>query len=58
LKGDYKNLKEAWAAAYNYIETNDLEIAEEARNFEVHLTTPEKVANPAKWITHLYIPVK
>ncbi|SKB66052.1 effector-binding domain-containing protein [Salegentibacter holothuriorum] len=58
LKGDYKNLKEAWDTAYNYIETNDLEIAENANNFEVHLTSPEDVANPAKWITHLYIPIK
>jgi effector-binding domain-containing protein len=58
LKGDYKNLKEAWDAAYNYIEANDLELAEDANNFEAHLTSPEQVANPAKWITHLYIPVK
>ena len=58
LKGDYKNLKEAWDTAYNYIEANDLEIAEDTKNFEVHLTSPENVANPAKWITHLYIPVK
>lgn len=58
LKGDYKNLKEAWDTAYNYIEANDLEIAEDAKNFEVHLTSPDQVANPAKWITHLYIPIK
>ena len=58
LKGDYKNLKEAWATAYNYTKENNLEIAEDAKTFEVHLTSPEKVANPAKWITHLYIPVK
>ena len=58
LKGDYKNLKEAWDNAYNYIEANDLEMAEDTKNFEVHLTSPENVANPAKWITHLYIPVK
>lgn len=58
LKGDYKNLKEAWDIAYNYIAENDLEVIEDAQNFEVHLTSPEEVANPAKWITHLYIPVK
>ncbi|HKL36780.1 MAG TPA: GyrI-like domain-containing protein [Salegentibacter sp.] len=58
LKGDYKNLKEAWNTAYNYIADNDLEVIEDAHNFEVHLTSPEQVANPAKWITHLYIPVK
>jgi effector-binding domain-containing protein len=58
LKGDYKNLKEAWDTAYNYIAENDLEVIEDAQNFEVHLTSPDQVANPAKWITHLYIPVK
>lgn len=58
LKGDYKNLLEAWQAAYDYIETNDLEVAENSRNFEVHLNSPENIANPAQWVTHLYIPVK
>ena len=58
LKGDYKNLKEAWDTAYNYIAENNLEVIEDAQNFEVHLTSPDQVANPAKWITHLYIPVK
>ena len=58
LKGDYKNLKEAWNTAYNYIQANELEVAEDANNFEVYLTSPEEVANPAKWITHLYIPIK
>lgn len=58
LKGDYENLKEAWDTAYDYIEENDLEVVEGANIFEVHLTSPDEVANPAKWITHLYIPVK
>lgn len=58
LKGDYKNLKEAWDTAYKYIAENDLEVIEDAQNFEVHLTSPDQVANPAKWITHLYITVK
>jgi len=58
LKGDYKNLKEAWNTANNYITENELEIAEDAQKFEVHLTAPNEVANPAKWITHLYIPIK
>ena len=58
LKGDYKNLKEAWDTAYKYIADNNLEVMQDAQNFEVHLTSPDQVANPAKWITHLYIPVK
>ncbi|TDN87232.1 effector-binding domain-containing protein [Salegentibacter sp. 24] len=58
LKGDYKNLKEAWEQTRNYIEKNGLEVQQEANSFEVYLTSPDQVANPAKWITHLYIPVK
>jgi len=58
LKGDYKNLKEAWDTAFNYLEANNIEVDEEAHSFEVYQNSPNKIANPAKLITHLYIPVK
>lgn len=58
LKGDYKNLKEAWDKTYKYIQENGLEINEDTHPFEVYLTSPEKETNPAKWITHIYVPVK
>ncbi len=58
LKGDYKNLKEAWDAAYAYIQTNGLTANEGAQPFEVYITGPNENANPAKWITHIYIPLK
>lgn len=58
LKGDFDNLKEAWDTAYNYIQDNGLQVNEDGRPFEVHVTGPDKEANPAKWITQIYIPVK
>ena len=58
LKGDYSNLKEAWAAAYTYIDENGLIVDEESQAFEVYLTGPNDNANPAKWVTQLYIPLQ
>lgn len=58
LKGDYENLREAWSIARDYLEKNNIEIKEDAHSFEVYQNSPNKVANPAKLVTHLYIPVK
>ncbi|MFZ0489953.1 MAG: GyrI-like domain-containing protein [Salegentibacter sp.] len=58
LKGDFDNLKEAWDKAYSYIQENELQVNEDGRPFEVHVTDPEKEPNPANWITQIYIPVK
>jgi effector-binding domain-containing protein len=57
LKGDYKNLKEAWDEAYNYLEKNNLQATPDSHPFEVYKTNPEITLNPAKWITEIYIPV-
>jgi len=57
LKGDYEYLQEAWDAAYQYIQENDLVVMEDAEFFQVHVTGPKDNANPAEWITHLYIPL-
>jgi len=58
LKGDYKNLKEAWDAGYDYIAKNSLEINEESPAFEVYKSNPDLQPNPAEWITEIYIPIK
>lgn len=58
LKGDYKNLKEAWDLSYAYIQENGLTIDENSQPFEVYVTGPDKSANPATWITQIYIPLK
>ncbi len=58
LKGDYKNIQKAWDSAYAYIKENGLELAEDAKAFEVFMTNPEEVVNPANRITQIYIPVE
>ncbi len=57
LKGDHENLKEAWEAAYKYIEENNLMANEDSQPFEVFRTDPDSIPNPANWITEIYIPV-
>ncbi|GAA0873310.1 hypothetical protein GCM10009117_24570 [Gangjinia marincola] len=58
LKGDYKNLAEAWQQAKTYAEQNNLDVSQTSFPFEVYVTDPAAVANPANWITHIYIPLK
>ncbi|GGX08741.1 SRPBCC family protein [Aquimarina muelleri] len=58
LNGDYINLKEAWEAAYKYINENNLELNTESAPFEVYRIDPELQPNPAEWITEIYIPIK
>lgn len=57
LKGNYKHLAEAYTKAKQYMEKNDLEIDPDGKMFEVYLTDPEKVPNPAHWLTEIYIPI-
>lgn len=57
LKGDYENLKEAWDAAYRYIEENNLRADEESQPFEVYRTNPDSIVNPANYVTEIYIPL-
>ncbi len=58
LKGDHINLGEARETAYTYIQENGLLVDDTSPAFEVYITGPKDNANPAKWITHLYIPLK
>ncbi len=57
LKGDYGNLKEAWDKAYEYLESNGLIVDENAKPFEIYPTGPNDHANPAEWVTQIYIPL-
>lgn len=57
LKGDYKNLKEAWDAAYSYAHKNNLPVNLESPAFEVYVVRPEKALNPADLVTEIYIPL-
>lgn len=58
LKGNRKNATEAWEAAYRYIEENELQVDSQGQPFEIYLTNPAEVDNPALWITEVYIPVE
>lgn len=57
LKGDYRNLKEAWNAAYTYAQKNNLPVNSESQAFEVYVVDPEKSPNPANLVTEIYIPL-
>ncbi|MGO3181820.1 MAG: SRPBCC family protein [Aequorivita sp.] len=57
LKGNYKHLAEAYTKTRQYIEKNGFQVDPDGKMFEVYLTDPEKVPNPADWITEVYIPI-
>lgn len=58
LKGNRKNVTEAWEVTYRYIEENELQVNQQGQPFEIYLTNPAEVDNPALWITEVYIPVE
>ncbi len=58
LKGNYTNLEEAWNTAMKYQKDNNLESEENGVALEVYLTDPTNTANPADWITEIYLPIK
>jgi effector-binding domain-containing protein len=58
LNGKYENLKEAWDKAYDYIQQNGLTMNQDVESFEVYAVGPNDNANPAEWVTHIYIPLK
>lgn len=57
LKGDYENMEEAWNSSFEYLEKNNLTAHDNIAPFEVYVTGREKSANPADWVTHIYIPL-
>ena len=57
LKGNYEHLTETYTKAKQYIEKNDLQIDPDRKMFEVYITDPEMVPNPANWVTEVYIPI-
>ncbi|WP_027124520.1 GyrI-like domain-containing protein [Gelidibacter mesophilus] len=57
LKGNYSNLKEAWATARKHLIDHNME-ASEMSPFEIYKNDPGNHPNPAAWITELYIPIK
>ncbi|MBP1839583.1 hypothetical protein [Formosa algae] len=55
LKGDYKYLDEAWETTLKHINTNNLAKAESNITLESFITNPQYKANPADWITEIYV---
>ncbi|TQD38884.1 GyrI-like domain-containing protein [Haloflavibacter putidus] len=58
LKGNYKNMEEAWQTAENYIKNNSLQKLNNAQSFVVFVSDSRTEVNPANWVTEIYIPVK
>lgn len=56
--GHYDNSYVAWETAYKNLETQGYKAKLNGEPFEVYVTNPEEVSNPAKWITEIYIPVE
>jgi effector-binding domain-containing protein len=58
LKGDYRNLKEAWDKGMAYAENYNLEILESGPMIEAYVKSAYDDYNPANWTTEIYIAVK
>ncbi|MDY7395767.1 SRPBCC family protein [Aureibaculum sp. 2210JD6-5] len=59
LKGDYKNLKEAWETSEKHIaENNNIEPLEGVPAMEVYHNDPMNTPNPANLTTEIFVPVK
>lgn len=58
LKGDYRNLFEAWETAYKNLAVQGFVTKLNAEPFEVYVIKKNEVPNPANWITEIYIPIE
>jgi effector-binding domain-containing protein len=58
LTGDYSHRKEAWDKTIEYIKSNNLTQNVDVPRIEVYTKNMVQVANPSKWITEIYIPIK
>ena len=58
LKGDYKYLMEAWEKTRKYLKKQHISINTTLPAFEIYQVDPSVQANPAEWITELYIPIQ
>ena len=57
LKGDYKNLKEAWDKTSKHIAAKNLVTKETGIALENYITDPMAVQNPAEWVTEIFVEV-
>ncbi len=58
LQGNYTNLHEAWQKTTNGLQKEGVEEDKERKPFEIYMTDPTQVTNPADWVTEIYLPIK
>ncbi|MBL0013160.1 MAG: SRPBCC family protein [Flavobacterium sp.] len=58
LTGDYSHSKEAWDKTIEYIKKNNFTQNTDVPRVEIYTKNMVQVANPSKWITEIYIPIK
>ena len=58
LTGDYSHLRAAWDKTTEYMNTNHLNKNENADDLELYATSMAEIANPSKWVTEIYMPIK
>lgn len=58
LTGDYKFLYNAWDSAYKTMKAQGLSEIKGGEPFEIYSVSPHNEANPAKWVTEIYIPIE
>ena len=58
LTGDYSHNKEALDKTIDYIKKNNLSQNTDVPRIEIYTKNMLQVANPSKWITDIYIPIK
>lgn len=57
LKGNYDNIPKAYTEAQAYMQQNNLQPHPTAKQFEIYVTDPGEVPNPANYVTEIYMPV-
>ncbi len=57
LKGNYEHFSEAYEKARKFMAENGYQEDPNQRIFEVYVTDPKEIANPAEWLTEIYIPL-
>lgn len=57
LKGNYDHFPEAYEKARKFLSENGYQEDLARKVFEIYVTNSEKAANPAEWLTEIYIPI-
>lgn len=57
-KGNYNYSYEAWEAAYKALAEHGFSEVAGSEPFEVYSVGPNETANPANWVTEIYIPIE